>query len=133
MNMMKKINFEPIGEAIKSFDTDKMDIGRRIPVINPDGTEGETNPEIPIYTDVPCHISFDHIDNPDPETVVTRPIIKALKISCPIEIDLQNGDLVTAYKLAYDGSTIESYIGVIGEPTSSMSRKTAEMQVRTNI
>ena len=130
---MDKINFEPIGKAVQAFDTDKMDIGRRQVVVNPDGTEGETNPEVPLYTNIACHISFDHIDNPDPQTVVTRPIIKALKISCPIDVDLQNGDLVTAYKLSYDGNVIESYTGVIGEPTSSMSRKTAEMQVRTNI
>ena len=130
---MNKINFEPIGEVIQAFDTDKMDIGRRVEVTNPDGTTGETEPTTPIYTNVACHISFDQIDNPDPNTAETRPIIKALKISCPISVDLQNGDLVTAYKLAFDGSVIETYIGVIGEPSSSMSRKTAEMQVRTDI
>ena len=130
---MNKINFEPIGEAMKAFDTDKMDIGRRTEVLNPDGTSGETDPNTPIYTNIACHISFEQIDNPNPNTAETRPIIKALKISCPIEVDLQNGDLVTAYKLAADGTTIETYVGVVGEPSSSMSRKTAEMQVRTNI
>lgn len=130
---MEKINFEPIGEAMKAFDTDKMNIGRRQEIQNPDGTSGETEPTTPIYEDVPCHISFVQVDNPDPNTVETRPVIKALKISCPIEVDLQNGDLVTAFKLAADGSVIETYVGVIGEPSSSMSRKTAEMQVRTNI
>lgn len=130
---MNKINFEPIGDAVKAFDTDKMDIGRRQIIGNPDGTEGETDPNQPMYTNVPCHISFEQLDNPDPKTIVTRPIIKALKISCSVDVDLQNGDLVTAYKLAYNGDVIESYIGVIGEPTTSMSRKTAEMQVRTDI
>ena len=130
---MNKINFEPIGEAMKSFDTDKMNIGRRTEVVNPDGTTGETNPEQPLYTNVACHISFEQIDNPDPSTAATRPIIKALKISCSIDVDLQNGDLVTAYKLANDGSIIETYIGTIGEPSTSMSRKTVEMQVRTDI
>ena len=130
---MNKINFEPIGEAIKAFDTDKMDIGRRQVIVNPDGTEGETDPNTPIYTGIPCHISFDQIANPDPNTAPTRPIIKALKISCAIDVDLQNGDLVTAYKLANNGDVIESYIGVVGEPSTSMSRRTAEMQVRTNI
>lgn len=130
---MNKINFEPIGKAMEAFDTDKMSIGRRQPVENPDGTSGETNPDIPLYTDVACHISFDSIDNPDPNTVETRPIIKALRISCGIDVDLQNGDLITAYKLDSNGNTIETYIGVIGEPSTSMSRKTAEMQVRTDV
>ena len=130
---MNKINFEPIGKAMEAFDTDKMDIGRRIEIINPDGTSGESNPNIPLYTDIPCHISFEEVDNPDPNTAETRPINKALKISCGLEVDLQNGDLITAYKLTNNGDTIETYVGVIGEPSSSMSRKTAEMQVRTNI
>ena len=130
---MEKINFEPIGEAMQAFDTDKMDIARRQTIENPDGTTGETSINVPIYTNVPCHISFESVDNPDPNTAETRPIIKALKISCNTDIDLQNGDLVTANKLDNSGNTIESYIGIIGEPSTSMSRKTAEMQVRTNV
>ena len=130
---MEKINFEPIGEAMQAFDTDKMDIGRRTQVQNPDGTTGETTPTTPIYTGIACHISFDNIDNPDPNTAATRPIIKALTINCPVSVDLQNGDYVTAYKLAYDVTVIESYSGVIGEPSTSMSRKSASMQVRMDI
>lgn len=130
---MNKINFEPIGKAMEAFDTDKMDIGRRTEVTNPDGTTGETTPNIPIYTNIPCHISFDMVDNPNPNTAETRPVNQLLKISCSLNVDLQNGDYVTAYKLANDGTIIETYVGTIGEPTSSMSRKTAEMQVRTNV
>lgn len=130
---MDKINFEPIGEAMKAFDTDKIDIARRIEITNPDGTSGESGVDTPLYTNVPCHISFEQIDNPDTNTVETRPIIKTLVINCSIDIDLQNGDFITAYKLDFAGNTIESYKGVIGEPTSSMSRKTANMEVRTNI
>lgn len=130
---MQKINFEPIANAMTAFDTDKIDIGRRIEIQNPDGTTTESSAEIPLYTNIPCHLSFQQIDNPDPNTAQTRPINQIIKISCGIDVDLQNGDLITAYKLAYNGDTIETYIGVIGEPTSSMSRKTAIMQVRTNI
>lgn len=127
---MDKINFEPIGEAMQAFDTDKMDIGRRTSIINPDGTEGETNPEQPLYTDVACHISFKNIDNPDPNTSETRPINKLVTISCPVSTDLQNGDLITAYKLNSSGETLETYVGVIGEPSTSMSRKVADMAIR---
>lgn len=130
---MQKINFEPIGEAMKAFDTDKMDIARKQEIQNPDGTIGETGLDTPLYTGIACHISYSQVDNPDPNTSETKPIIQMLTINCPIDTDLQNGDLVTAYKLANDGTTIETYIGTIGEPISSMSRKTAEMQVRTNI
>jgi len=130
---MDKINFEPIGEAMQAFDTDKIDISRRMPVVNPDGTIGETMIDVPLYEGVYCHLSFTSIDNPDPNTAETRPVNKALTINCPLEVDLQNGDFITAYKLANDGSVIETYSGVIGEPSSSMSRKSATMQVRTDV
>lgn len=131
--MAKKVNFEPIGKAMEAFDTDKIDIGRKIPIVNPDGTEGETQDNIPIYTDIPCHISFEQLDYADTNTQETRPVNKILKISCNTKVDLQNGDLITAYKLDTEGNTIEVYQGVIGEPSTTMSRKTAEMQVRTNV
>lgn len=131
---MNKINFEPIGDVIhQGFDTDKMDIARRTEIINPDGTTGETDISTPLYTNVACHISFEDIDNPDPNTAATRPIIKNLTINCPVETDLQNGDYITAYKLANDETTIETYSGIIGEPSTSMSRKSASMQVRTDL
>ena len=130
---MGKINFEPIGDAMTAFDTDKINIGRRMQIVNPDGTIGETSPTTPIYTDIYCHLSFNDIDNPDGNTAPTRPIIKALTINCPLSVDLQNGDYITAFKLAYDGTVIETYVGVIGEPSSSMSRKSATMQVKTGV
>ena len=130
---MQKINFEPIGEAMQAFDTDKMDIYRKMTIQNPDGTTGETMLDTELYKDVPCHISFNNIDNPDPNTAETRPIIKSLTINCPVDTDLQNGDYIIGYKLANDGSVIESYTGVIGEPSTSMSRKSASMEVRMNV
>lgn len=130
---MNKINFEPIGKAMEAFDTDKIDIGRRSEIENPDGTTGETTPDVPLYKNVPCHLSFENIDNPDPNTAETRPINKVLVINCPVTVDLQNGDYITAYKLANDGTVLEQYNGVIGEPSTSMSRKSAQMSVRMNI
>lgn len=130
---MNRINFEPIGKAMKSFDTDEIDIARKIEIMNPDGTTGESSFDTPLYKGIACHISFDSIDNPDPNTAETKPIITALTINCPLDVDIQNGDYITAYKMAFNGDIIETYKGTIGEPSSSMSRKTASMQVRTNI
>ena len=45
---MQKINFEPIGKAMQAFDTDKMDIYRRVEITNPDGTTGESSMEEPL-------------------------------------------------------------------------------------
>lgn len=131
--MDKKINFGMISKALQILDTDKIDIGRRMPIINPDGTEGETNPNQPIYTDIPCHISFVKADNPNTDTVDTSPIITALQINCSLDVDLQKGDYITAYKLDNEGNTLETYKGVIGFPTVTESRKSAQMEMRVDV
>jgi hypothetical protein len=130
---MNKINFEPIGEAMKAFDTDKMDISRRMEIINPDGTTGETTTDTPLYTDIACHIAFVTSDNPDSKTADSQPIIVGIQINCPLEVDLQNGDYIIAKKLANSGEILETYKGIIGEPTVSQSRKSAEMKMETDL
>lgn len=131
---MEKINFEPLGKVLKAFDTDLIDISRRMEIENPDGTTGETTIDTPVYTDIPCHISFINADNPNPENVDTKPIITGLEINCDLEVDLQNGDYITAKKMANDGKTVlEIYHGTIGFPTVTQSRKSAIMQMRTDV
>ena len=129
---MQKINFEPIGEAMKAFDTDKMAIYRRVDIENPDGTSGETSSLVPMYEDIPCHIDFVSSDNPDGATADTQPIIIGIRIHCSLEIDIQNGDYIIANKLADNGDVLETYKGAVGEPTVTQSRKSVEMKMETN-
>lgn len=129
---MQKINFEPIGEAMRAFDTDSMTIYRRMEIENPDGTTGETSQVVPMYENVECHIDFISSDNPDTATADTRPIIVGIRIHCGLEVDLQNGDYIIANKLADNGTILETYKGIIGEPTVTESRKSAEMKMETN-
>lgn len=130
---MNKVNFEVIGDAMRAFDTDKMDIIRRMEISNPDRTTGETSSDTPVYKDVPCHISFVTADNPNPETIDTKPVIVGLQINCGLEVDLQNNDYIIAYKLSDSGEVLETYKGTIGFPTTSQSRKSAQMQMRTDV
>lgn len=129
---MDKINFEPIGEAMKAFDTDIMAIYRRMEIENPDGTSGETSQLVPMYDDVACHISFISSDNPDGATADTQPIIIGIRIHCSLDVDIQNGDYIIANKLANNGEILETYKGIIGEPTVTQSRKSAEMKMETD-
>lgn len=131
--MNDKIDFSIMSKPLQIFDTDEIDIGRRTEIENPDGTTGETNPDIPLYTNIPCHISFITADNPDGNTVDTKPIITGLQINCSLDVDLQNGDYITARKLSSSGEILETYRGVIGFPTVTQSRKSAEMEMRTDI
>ena len=130
---MKKASFEVIGKALQAFDTDKMDIFRRMPIQNPDGTTGETGMDTPLYSGVACHIAFVTADNPDSATVDSEPIIVGVQINCSLETDLQVNDYIKAYKLATNGEVLETYQGVIGFPTTSQSRKSVQMQMRTDV
>ena len=129
---MNKINFEPIGEVMQAFDTDKIDIYRRQEIENPDGTTGETSTDVPLYTDIPCHISFVTADNPNSATAETRPVIVGLRIHCAVDIDIQNGDNIVAKKLSNLGEVLETYTGIAGEPSVSQSRKSVEMKMETD-
>lgn len=130
---MNKVNFGIMSKALEIFDTDKIDIGRRLEIENPDGTTGETNPNQPIYINIPCHISFISADNPDSNSVDTKPIITGLRINCSLDVDLQNGDYITAYKLDNAGNVLETYKGIIGFPTVTESRKSAQMEMRVDV
>lgn len=130
---MDKINFGVISDALTALDTDKMNIGRKQTITNPDGTTGETNPNTPLYENIPCHISFVTADNPDANTVDTKPTVTGLKINCSLAVDIQKGDYITAKKLDFNGNVLEIYKGIIGFPTVTESRKSAEMEMRTDV
>lgn len=128
---MPKIDFSKAGKkAGKYFDTDTISIGRSVTIIRPDGREQVTDPEPPLYVDIPCHINITSSDNPNP-TVTTSPIIKVLTVNCDVEVDIKNGDLITAYKRNFEGEVLHIYQGICGEPSFSMGRQDVSMEVNT--
>lgn len=130
---MNKVDFSIMREPLQIFDTDSIDIGRRQTIINPDGTEGETNPTTPLYIDIPCHITFETIDNPDSATVDTDPVISVMTISCDVSVDLQNNDYITARVQDVNGNVLETYTGSIGFPEIVAGRKSAKMAMRKDV
>lgn len=128
---MAGFNFGSIGNIIGNvMDSDQIDIGREELIIMPDGSTTITDANTPQYRNVPCHLSFSNIDNPDPVSVGSIPIIVALTINCSIDVDIQNADTVWARKLSHAGEVLESYKGIIGAPATNQGRKEAIMAVR---
>jgi len=124
-------DFGKIGEIVGNvMDSDEIDIGRSVPITLPDGSSGVTDPKVPIYKNVKCHLSFNSTDNPDPVSVGSVPIIMSITINCPVTVDLQNADYIIARKLAADGTVLEEYQGTIGAPATSQSRQSAVMEMR---
>ena len=50
-----------------------------------------------------------------------------------VEPIFQKGDYITARKLDANGTVLETYKGIIGFPTVTESRKSAEMEMRTDV
>lgn len=128
-----KADFSLIGKHRSVFDTDLMSVGRRQIIINPDGSESETLPDEPIYTDLPCHLSYISQDNPNPDTVDTKPVIVSIRITCDVATDLQNNDYITALKRNVAGEVLGEYKGNIGTPSVFESRKEAVMGIREDV
>lgn len=127
-------DFGSIGSIIGSvMDSDEIDIYRQETIVLPDGSITVTDPNIPRYTGEKCLISFSDVDNPDPVTVGSVPIIHAMRINCAVGIDLQNADRIVARKLAANGTVLEIYEGVIGAPVVNQSRQEATMAVRQGV
>lgn len=131
--MTRKINFGRIGKIVGSIvDTDEIDIYRDVLVLDPEtGIWSPTGLDYPYASNIPCHISPNSTDNPDPQSIDVQPIIKSLTINCDISVDLKNSDIIVARRLAHDGTVLETYKSVIGEPDTTQSRKSAIMGMHT--
>jgi hypothetical protein len=126
-------NFGKIDNVLNQvMDTDKIDIGRRMTIINPDGSHGETNAEEPIYHDIPCHISFNTTDNPS-ATGDTPAVIIGMTIHCPLYVDLLNADYVYAHKCDHKGEVLETYSGFVGFRTVHQSRQSVQLAMRRGV
>ena len=122
---------EEMGDIVGEYvDNGVIDIGRSALITLPDGSTTVTDPKIPIYTDVKCHLSPRETPNPDPVTAGTMPIIISLTIICSTDIDLQNADFITARRIDSRGNILAEYEGTIGVPVVNQSRQRAIMVAR---
>lgn len=107
------INFGQIGDIISGvFDTDFIDIKRDV--------SGQLQE---IYSNVPCHISYASVDNPDPATVDIKPIIQSFNVHCPLWVDIKNNDFIIGKKMGNKGNLLAVYSGRCGNPVVSQGRK----------
>ena len=110
---MKGFDFGQIGGIIgKYVDTDAIDIKRNV--------AGELQT---IYTNVPCHVTYRSIDNADPYSIATKPIITTLEIHMAVDIDIRNDDYIVIKKVSSGNEILQSYSGRCGYPIVDQARK----------
>lgn len=110
---MSGFDFSSIGNIISElFDSDYIDIKRNV--------AGKLQE---IYSNVPCHIAYNSTDNPDPNSIDTKPIVQSLTIHTSAWVDLNNDDFIVAKKMSSDGKILAVYSGRCGNPVVSQGRK----------
>ena len=110
---------------ITTMFTDKMDITRYVEQENPDGTTETALPDIPLYTDVSCRISFVSEESPKDGTVDDNPLKNTPKVFCKIDTDVQAGDYITLRRFDDDGNIMATFSGQIGLPSIYPTHKEA--------
>ena len=110
---------------ITTMFTDKMDITRYVEQENPDGTTETALPDIPLYTDVSCRISFVSEESPKDASVDDNPVKSTPKIFCKIDADVQAGDYITVHRIGDNGNVMATFSGQIGLPSIYPTHKEA--------
>ena len=119
---MKLSGFSPI---ITTMLTDKMDIRRYVDKNNDDGTTDTVMSDSPIYTNVPCRVSFSSEDNPRDNDVDDVPVKNIPKIFCKVDADIKAGDLITVKRFDDDSNVIATYTGKLGLSSTYITHKEA--------
>ena len=118
---MRLGDFAPIFETMF---TDKMSIFRYENKDNEDGSTDTVLPHSPLYTNVPCRVSFSRKEeSPKDNEVDDTPVIIAPKIFCKVDTDIKAGDVVTITRFNDDGDIIATYSGKVGLPSVLITHK----------
>jgi hypothetical protein len=100
-----------------------MSISRYKEVLNDDTTTSVEESETPVYTDIPCRISFTSTDNPETTKEDSNPVYLQIKVFCSPEIDVQKGDKIVAQRIDNSGNVIATYKGTANLPLQYVTHK----------
>ena len=122
--------YSGFASVIESLMTDQVDIYRYETDINEDGTDSIHLSEVPIYTDVPCRISFSSLEKPGNYKVDENPINSSPKIFCPRGADVKAGDYFEVRRLNGQGSVIAIYRGIAAMPAVYVTHIEVLIEIR---
>lgn len=81
-----------------------------------------------VWSNISVHFSRKNIDNPDPSTASTRPVIVNVTLHMHGNVDIRNGDTVILKLPDVDAAyIIDAFRGVVGDPYTVSSRKRANL------
>lgn len=104
--------FAPI---LEGFYTDEVTIYRYITFTDTDGATQYELSETPVYSSVPCRISFPGMENPKDVTIDSVPLSYSPKLFLSPTIKVLPGDFVVIKRLDGKGKTLKMYRGELGQ------------------
>lgn len=108
------MKFGSLGKYYAIIYTDRMDVYRHNEEYNSDGTTF-TNIDEPLYTDIPCRISFEYRDLKNDGPMEADKISYMPKVFCKNSVDLKSGDYVVITRTSDDGEYTRVYKGHLGD------------------
>lgn len=125
------VNFSIIGEKMKIFDTDEMDVWRDTVSENPNTGE-VTEATAMVVEKQPCHISYKINDRPDTVTAGTMPVTQLIRVDFPAGVDVKNGDYVKLRRKS-NGVAFAEINGFVGMLSAYPGRSNFYLQVRKDV
>ena len=118
-----------LGSFFSLLYDDRMDIYRTSKELNEDYTTDISYEETPLYTDIPCRLSFSSDDLGGDSEVDSTPVRYSPKVFCKSKVDLLAGDYVVVRRFADDGSLAKEYRGTVAQPSWYSTHQEAFMQI----
>ena len=106
-----------LGKLLTILYNDRMDIYRTQSEENTDTTIDISYTPTPLYTDIPCRLSFSSDDSGADKEVDSTPVTFDPRLFCEHKVDLKAGDYVVVRRYADDGSIVKTYEGQVAMPS----------------
>ena len=118
-----------LGKLFAILYNDRMDIYRTQSEENTDNTIDISYTPTPLYTDIPCRISFSSDDTGTDAEVDRTPVRFNPRLICSHTVDLRAGDFVVVRRYADDGSIVKTYEGQVSLPSWYSTHQEAFMRI----
>lgn len=111
---------------ITTMFKDRMSINRYVDEEAEDGSTNTTLSDSPLYTNIPCRVSFlSSGEKPNDNDVDNVPVKDVPKIFCKLDTDIKAGDFITVTRFDDEGKVIATYAGKVGLPSVFITHKEA--------
>jgi hypothetical protein len=117
------MNLGLVKKVLSKLYTDEMDITRHQEVVNTDSTTDTILPSTPLYSNIPCRISYESMEKPGDKNVDEIPLVTVPKIFCSVERDIIAGDKIVARRLDINKVVLDTIIGEAGRPSVFVTHK----------